>query len=77
MAQAPTTSLPHIVIRPNRSLSFRGMVWLFLAYLGLMAVIGLGFLGTGAWMALPFARLEVVVIGAVFYYLVYRHGDDH
>ena len=53
------------------------MVWLFLAYLGLMAVIGLGFLGTGAWMALPFARLEVVVIGAVFYYLVYRHGDDH
>ena len=40
MAQAPTASPTHIVIRPNRLLSFRGMVWLFLAYLGLMAVIG-------------------------------------
>jgi uncharacterized membrane protein len=57
MAQAK-----HIVIRPNRSLSFRGMVWLFSAYLGLMAVIGLGFLGAGAWMVLPFAGVEVVLI---------------
>jgi uncharacterized membrane protein len=39
--------------------------------------IALGFLLAGAWMVLPFAGLEVVVIGAVFYYLVYRHGDDH
>ena len=77
MAQAPTASPPHIVIRPNRSLSFRGMVWLFLAYLGLMAVIGLGFLGAGAWMVLPFAGVEVVVIFLIFYFVVYRHTNDH
>ncbi len=72
MAQAK-----HIVIRPNRSLSFRGMVWLFSAYLGLMAVIGLGFLGAGAWMVLPFAGVEVVLIFLIFYFVVYRHTNDH
>lgn len=66
-----------IVIRPNRSLSFRGMVWLFSAYLGLMAVIGLGFLGAGAWMVLPFAGVEAVLIFLIFYSVVYRHTNDH
>ncbi len=72
MAQAK-----QIMIRPNRSLSFRGMVWLFLAYLGLMAVIGLGFLGAGAWMVLPFAGVEAVFIFLIFYLVVYRHTNDH
>lgn len=72
MAQAK-----QIVIRPNRSLSFRGMVWLFSAYLGLMAVIGLGFLGAGAWMVLPFAGLEALLIFLIFYFMVYRHTNDH
>lgn len=53
------------------------MIWLFVAYIGLMLIIGLGLLGVGAWMVLPFAGLEAVVIGAIFYYLVYRHTDDH
>lgn len=65
------------MIRPNRSLSLRGMIWLFLAYIGLMSVIALALLGTGAWMVLPFAGLEAVVIATIFYYLVYRHTDDH
>ena len=71
------TAVEQIVIRPNRSLSFRGMVWLFLAYLGLMAVIGLGFLGAGAWMVLPFAGVEAVLIFLIFYFVVYRHTNDH
>ena len=77
MAKAPTASPARIVIRPNRSLSFRGMVWLFSAYVGLMAVIGLGFLGAGAWMVLPFAGVEVVLIFLIFYFVVYRHTNDH
>lgn len=67
----------HVIIRPNRSLSLRGMIWLFIAYLGLLLIIALGFLGVGAWMVLPFAGLEAVVIGAVFYFFVYRHTNDH
>jgi uncharacterized membrane protein len=77
MAQAPTASPKHIVIRPNRSLSFRGMVWLFSAYLGLMAVIGLGFLSAGAWMVLPFAGIEALLIFLVFYFVVCCHTNDY
>ncbi|MDH3672471.1 MAG: DUF2244 domain-containing protein [Gammaproteobacteria bacterium] len=75
MAQAPTASPTHIVIRPNRSLSFRGMVWLLSAYLGLMAVIGPWFWGAGAWMVLPFAGVEAVLIFLIFYFVVYRHTE--
>lgn len=53
------------------------MIWMFVAYAGLMLVIGLGFLGVGVWMILPFAGLEAAVIFFIFYYLVYRHGNDH
>jgi uncharacterized membrane protein len=66
-----------IVVRPNRSLSLRGMIWLFVAYAGLISIIGFGFFWVGAWMVLPFAGLEAVVIAAIFYYAVYRHIDDH
>ncbi len=53
------------------------MIWLFVAFIGLLSVIGIGFLQTGAWMVLPFAGLEAVVIGTVFYFFVYRHSNDH
>ncbi|MFQ5937631.1 MAG: DUF2244 domain-containing protein [Acidiferrobacterales bacterium] len=66
-----------VLIRPNRSLSRRAMVWLVAAYTGLMLAIGLGFLHAGAWMVLPFAGIEALLIAAIFYFLVYRHVDDH
>ncbi len=53
------------------------MVWLLAAYAGLMTLIGVGFMHAGLWMVLPFAGLEAVVIIAIFYFLVYRHLDDH
>ena len=42
-----------------------------------MAVIGLGFLGAGAWMVLPFAGVEALLIFLIFYFVVYRHTNDH
>ncbi|MFQ5756844.1 MAG: DUF2244 domain-containing protein [Acidiferrobacterales bacterium] len=66
-----------IVIRPNRSLSLRGLIWLLIAYAALLSIIGLGFLQAGAWIVLPFAGSEAIVICAVFYFLVYRHANDH
>jgi uncharacterized membrane protein len=65
-----------IVIRPNRSLSARAAVWLLAAYVGFMLVIGVGFSVTGAWMILPFAGAEALVVVAAFYYLLQRRGDD-
>lgn len=64
-----------LVIRPNRSLSVAGMVTLFAALSALALTIGIGFTLAGAWMVLPFAGLEVVVIGALCRWF-YRHMDD-
>ncbi|MBI3547217.1 MAG: DUF2244 domain-containing protein [Gammaproteobacteria bacterium] len=63
-------------VRPNRSLSLRGMILLFAMVTVVIITIGVGFFLLGAWLVLPFAGLEIAVIGAVLYWLL-RHADDH
>jgi len=54
-------------IRPNRSLSRRGMLFFF-ALVSLAALsIAVRFVLLGAWMVLPFALLEVLVLGGGLY----------
>ena len=65
-----------VLVRPNRSLSLRAMVLLFAGIAAFVITIGIGFSMVGAWLVLPFAGLEVVVVGAVLY-LLFRHIDDH
>lgn len=61
------------VLRPNRSLSPRGMVW-FVAGVGLCALlIALRFALLGAWIVLPLAIAEIAGLGLAFY-LVARKG---
>jgi uncharacterized membrane protein len=64
-----------IVIRPNRSLTLRQLQ---LAFLGI-AVVCLGiasaFAVIGLWPILPFAGVEVIVVGLGFY-LSARGGQD-
>ena len=64
------------LIRPNRSLSLKAMVVLFLSYVLVVMVIGLGLLIAGAWVILPFMGLELIVLGVVFC-LVARHARDY
>lgn len=55
------------LIRPNGSLDWSGMKWLFgLLACGVMAV-GAFFASIGAWLVLPFAGLEILVMGAGIY----------
>jgi uncharacterized membrane protein len=65
-----------VLVRPNRSLSLRAMMVLFAGIAVFASTIGIGFSLIGAWLVLPFAGLEVVLVGAVLYLLV-RHADDH
>jgi len=65
-----------VLVRPNRSLSLRAMVVLFAGIAAFVITIGIGFSLVGAWLVLPFAGLEVAVVGAVLY-LLFRHADDH
>jgi len=55
------------VIRPNCALSWRRtkhLIWLFAAC---FAAVGGGFVAIGAWLVLPFAGLELVVLATGFY----------
>ncbi|MGH8245853.1 MAG: DUF2244 domain-containing protein [Gammaproteobacteria bacterium] len=62
------------VIQPNRSMSWRGLLY---AYIGIGAVT----LGVGIWwffaglpLVLPFSGLEMLLLGAAFYLSSWRGG---
>ena len=60
------------MIRPNCSLSWRGALKIYLVIALCCLGIGFAFATHGFWPVLPFAGLEVVVLGAAFYLCVTR-----
>ena len=74
-----------LLIRPDCSLSLRGVKVLVLTFALVAASIGVFMLTLGAWPVLPFLGLEIAVLAAVFlmlqrrarfYDLVEAKGDD-
>lgn len=65
-----------IIVRPNRTLTLRSMTVLFAGLTVVVLTIGIGFTLAGAWPVLPFAGLEMAVVGMVLYRL-FRHANDH
>ena len=61
------------VIRPNRSLGWRGVVRFYIGMVVLSFGIAIAFAAKGAWLILPFAGVEMLVLGAALY-LVARRG---
>lgn len=62
------------ILRPNCSLSWRGMQ-VFLAFMALiLGAIGAWFTLLGFWLVLPFAGLELLLLACAFY-LVARRGQ--
>ncbi|MHB1514845.1 MAG: DUF2244 domain-containing protein [Acidiferrobacteraceae bacterium] len=76
MTQGMELSHYRRMIRPNRSLSRRWLVAVFAAYVITEVGIGVAFFIMGAWLVLPFAGLEIFVIGVILY-LVSRHARDY
>ncbi len=60
------------VLRPNRSISWRGTLLFFGSLLVISMGVALAFAAQGLWMVLPFAGLEMAALGAALY-LVSRH----
>ena len=52
------------------------MILVFTAMNVFAIAVGIGFTLVGAWVVLPFAGLEMAVVGVVGYRL-FRHADDH
>ncbi len=76
MPEGETGEGLRMIVRPNRALTLRGIIVLFVGLSVVVLTIGIGFTLAGAWPVLPFAGLEMMVVGVVLYRLV-RHADDH
>jgi len=61
-----------IILRPNRSADWRANRNLLLSLAALSCVISTGFALLGAWMILPFAGLEIAVLGGALYYVCWK-----
>ncbi|WP_375183392.1 DUF2244 domain-containing protein [Marinobacter sp.] len=57
-----------LLLTPNRSLSWRGNVRIWLALLVLSGIIATGMALAGAWVIVPFAGLELAALAVGFYF---------
>ena len=56
-----------LLLTPNRSLSWKGNVRIWIGLVVLSAIIGIGWALAGAWVILPFAGLELIAVAAGIY----------
>ncbi|MFC6979514.1 DUF2244 domain-containing protein [Microbulbifer taiwanensis] len=62
-----------ILLQPNQSLSLSGNLWVFISLVAVSLGISIAFALAGAWMILPFASLELLLLAVLFGY-VYLEG---
>ena len=62
-------------IRPNASMSPRGLAVALICLTVVCLTIALSFLSLGAWPVLPFAGLELFTVGMAVGYTIRRSGD--
>jgi uncharacterized membrane protein len=60
------------VLRPNRSLSWRGSLLFFLSLVLVSSIIAISLTWLGFWMVLPFAGLEMLALGVGLYVVAGR-----
>src|SRR5712671_3986609 len=64
-----------LTLKRNCSISPAGLLRVFAALSFLAVAIGIGFAIAGAWLILPFAGLEVVILGVAFVLYARRAAD--
>ena len=65
-----------VLLKRNCSISPQGMLFAFALLAALTVGIASAFAMLGAWLILPFAGLEVLLLGAAFW-LTARHATDY
>jgi uncharacterized membrane protein len=65
-----------LILKRNCSIAPRGLACVFAALAVAVLGIGIGFAIAGAWLILPFAGLEVLLLGGAFV-LQARHAADY
>lgn len=65
-----------VVLKRNCSISPRGLALVFALLAALALGIASAFAALGAWLILPFAGLELLLLGAAFWFTA-RHATDY
>lgn len=65
-----------VMLKRNCSISPRSFLRVLALLAALALAIGAAFAALGAWLILPFAGLEALLLGAAFW-LTARHANDH
>ena len=66
----------HLIHKRNCSMSPAGLAVALGALAVLTLAIGVGFAFVGAWLVLPFAGLEVLMLGAAYFVYARRAGVE-
>ena len=75
-AEYPTDSLDsHYVIRPNRSLSWRGTLIFFTVASAFTLTVAFAFALKGAWLILLFSGLELLLLGICLYRCARKNSE--
>lgn len=61
-----------IVLAPNKSMTWETNKKILLVMFTVSMIIGLSFMYVGAWMILPFAGLEIMLVGIGMYYVCWK-----
>jgi uncharacterized membrane protein len=69
-------SASRLILKRNCSMSPAGLATAFAALAALTLAIGVGFALVGAWLVLPFAGLEVLMLAAAFFVYARRAGAE-
>jgi uncharacterized membrane protein len=64
-----------LILKRNCSISPAGLAGVFAALACVVVAIGTGFAIAGAWLVLPFAGLEVLLLGAAYLFYARRAAD--
>ena len=64
-----------LTLKRNCSISPAGLAGVFVALAFVVVAIGAGFAAVGAWLVLPFAGLEVLLLGAAYFLYARRAAD--
>lgn len=74
---APTPGARSVIVQPNQSASWETNKQILLGLGALCGVIVTGFSLVGAWVALPFAGLEITALGGALYVVCKKLNTRH
>jgi len=66
-----------IILTPNKSMTWETNKKILICMFAVSMIIAAGFVSIGAWVVLPFAGLEITLVGLAMYYVCWKLNFKH